>query len=102
MSDTSIHERSVISVSSAPLSAAAPGEAVIIDPASSMYYRLAGVGERVWALIQEPRQVADIRDTLAEEYDAPPDVILHDLKVLLRELANAGLIVVAEPMPEAP
>lgn len=101
MSSARIHDDSVVSVSSEPMSVAAPGEAVILDPASSMYYRLAGVGQRVWDLVQEPRRVSDIRDTIAEEYDAPPEVILEDLKVLLHELATAGLVVVSEPTLDA-
>ena len=80
---------------------AAPDEAVILDPASSMYYRLAGVGQRVWALIQEPRRVREIHEVLVEGYDAPPEVIMKDLKVLLHELAAAGLIIVAEPIANA-
>jgi hypothetical protein len=101
MSSARIHDDSVIAASPEPMSVATPGEAVILDPTSSMYYRLAGVGQRVWDLVQEPRRVSDIRDTLVEEYDAPPAVILKDLKVLLHELVTAGLIVVSEPTLDA-
>ena len=87
---------SIISASKHQLSVASPDETVILDPGSSVYYSLDGVGRRVWALIQEPRLVADVCETLLEEFEVSPDVMMRDLKVLLGELHAAGLIDIAD------
>lgn len=40
------------------------GEVVILKLDNAMYYSLDPVGTRIWELIQEPRSVSEIRDTL--------------------------------------
>jgi hypothetical protein len=64
-----------------------------------MYYRRTGAGERVRELLAEPRRVSDLHATLLDEYDVAPDVLLHDLRALLGELAEVGLVVVAPAEP---
>lgn len=68
------------------------GETVILHMGSGVYFGLDEVGTRVWALIQQPRAVAEVCRKLLEEFD----VELHRCQVsvlaLLREMADAGLI----------
>ncbi len=85
-------ETATIVVADTPVSADLAGEAVILDPDSGMYYGLNEVGARVWDLIQEPRMVSEIRDTLLAEYDVEPDRCKQDLFALLKDLANKGLV----------
>jgi coenzyme PQQ synthesis protein D (PqqD) len=68
------------------------GESVILNLSRGMYYSLDPVGARVWALIQEPRTLAELRDTLSNEYDVDVDDLETDLRDLLRELDAYGLI----------
>lgn len=49
------------------------GEAVILDLKSGVYYGLNDVGARIWNLLQEPRKVDEIRDTLLAEYSVEPE-----------------------------
>lgn len=74
------------------VSADLAGEAVILNLKSGVYYGLNAVGGRVWQLLQEPRTVAAIRDTLLEEYEVDRDSCDRDLLALLQELATAELI----------
>lgn len=74
------------------VSADLAGEAVILNLKSGVYYGLNEVGARIWELIQEPRTVAAIRDTLLEEYEIDRDGCDRDLLALLQELATAELI----------
>jgi hypothetical protein len=78
-----IDDASLVRLASDPVSASAFGETVILDPASSMYYRLTGVGERVCELLAEPRPVRFLYATLLDEHYVAPDVLLHDLRALL-------------------
>ena len=68
------------------------GEVAILDLKAGVYYGLDAVGARIWSLIQEPRTVNEIRDILLEEYDVEPERCERDLLVLLRRLADEGLV----------
>lgn len=57
-----------------------------------VYYGLDAVGARIWNLIQEPRTMNEVHETLLKEYDVEPDRCERDLLALLQELAAAGLI----------
>ena len=74
-------------------STAAIGErAVILGLTSGTYFGLNAVGTRIWALIQEPKQVGEIEQALLAEYEVEPDACGRDLLTLLQELASKGLI----------
>lgn len=68
------------------------GEAVILDLKSGIYYGLDEVGARIWALLQEPRQVNEILNALLEEYDVDLPRCEIDLIGLLRQLRAVGLV----------
>ena len=68
------------------------GEAAILQLASGVYYSLDAVGSRIWALLQSPRSVREIRDALVAEYDVPAERCERDLLGLLEALAAAQLI----------
>jgi hypothetical protein len=87
--------QSVVVAAEAQVSADLAGEVVILNLADGVYYGLDPVGARIWALLQEPRTVAELRDALLEEYEVDPEHCEHDILLLLQELAAAGLITVA-------
>jgi hypothetical protein len=68
------------------------GEAVILNLKTGVYHGLDAVGARIWNLLQEPRNVNDIRDALLNEYEVEPDRCERDLLALLQQLADSGLI----------
>ena len=72
------------------------GEAAILQLASGVYYGLDAVGSRIWALLQQPRTVREIRDTLLAEYEVPAKRCERDLLGLLQALAAEQLIEVQD------
>jgi PqqD family protein of HPr-rel-A system len=69
------------------------GEAVLLDLSSGTYFGLNEVGTRVWQLLHDGRDEAQIVATLAAEYDAAPAVIASDVARLLGDLRSRRLIV---------
>jgi hypothetical protein len=67
-------------------------EAVILHLKAGVYYGLDSVGARIWALIQEPKTVEQIKDAILREYDVEPDRCERDVLALLQELAAEDLI----------
>jgi hypothetical protein len=87
-----VSKHSIVLAVKDQVSADLAGEAVILNLKSGVYYGLNAVGGRVWQLLQEPRTVAAILDTLLEEYEVDRDSCDRDLLALLQELATAELI----------
>lgn len=67
-------------------------EVVILDPRSRRYFGLDQVGARIWELVQQPCVVAEIRDTLLEEYDVSAEECERDVLLLLESLLQERLI----------
>jgi len=87
-----VSEHSTVVAVKDQVSADLAGEAVILNLKSGVYYGLNPVGARIWQLIQEPKAVTTIRDSLLEEYEVKTDICERDLLALLRELAAVGLV----------
>jgi hypothetical protein len=87
-----ISGRSIVTLAKDQVSAELAGELVILDVNAGIYYSLESVGARIWLLIQEPRRVQDIRDSLLEEFDVDPQRCERDLLAFLRGLADKGLL----------
>jgi len=67
-------------------------EAAILNLKDGVYYGLDPIGARIWKLVQTPRTVREVRDTLLEEYDVEADRCENDLIALLQQLAKNDLI----------
>ena len=92
--------QTVIVAAKDQLSSSIGGETVILGLHAGHYYGVGDVGARVWQLIQEPRRVADIHETIVAEYEVEPGVCETDLLKLLDELAAARLVEVrTDPAP---
>lgn len=75
------------------------GDAVILNLKTGIYHGLDAVGARIWNLVQEPKTVSDILNTLLQEYDVEPDRCEREVGALLQKLADAGLIEVSNETP---
>ena len=75
-------------------------EAVILGLHDSVYYGLDPVGARIWAMVQEPRSLASIVETLTIEYNVAAERALSDLIALAGMLIERGLLEIA-PAPTA-
>ncbi len=67
-------------------------ESAILNLKNGVYYTLDPVGARVWNLLQQPRSVLDVRDTLLSEYEVERELCEQDLYALLEKLLGEGLI----------
>jgi hypothetical protein len=67
-------------------------EAAILNLKNSVYYTLDPIGARVWQLIQQPMTLAQIRDVLKGEYDVEAAQLEADIRDLLEQLAEQGLV----------
>ena len=74
-------------------------DTVILNLKTGIYHGLDAVGARIWNLVQEPKTVSDILNTLLQEYDVEPDRCEREVGVLLQKLADAGLIEVSNETP---
>lgn len=72
------------------------GEAAILNLKNSVYYGLDPVGARVWQLIQEPTTLAQIRDVLRAEYDVDASQLESDIRDLVEQMAEQGLIEITQ------
>jgi hypothetical protein len=97
-------EESLVVASPEQVSADLGEEAAILHIANGIYYGLDPVGARVWALVQEPRTIREVKRTLLQEYDVEAGQCERDLFELLEKLLDAGLLQVcaAEPRTNEP
>lgn len=87
---------SIVVASKDQVSSDLAGEVVMLNLKNGTYYGLDEVGARIWNLIQAPRSVGTIRDTILDEYDVEPERCESDLLTLLRDLESAGLVEVKD------
>jgi len=96
MSTLSFPEGSRIAASKDQVSCDLAGEAAILNLKSGVYFGLDPVGARVWSLLQKPVTLAEICDTLTQEYDVERDRLEADLRELISDLTEHGLVQIAE------
>jgi hypothetical protein len=81
-----------IVVSKEQVSCDLAGEAAILNLKNGVYYGLNPVGARIWSLLKEPRTIAEIRETLINEYEVDVLQVETDIQDLLNQLADQQLI----------
>lgn len=72
-------------------------ETVLLDLNSESYFGLNEVGTRVWELIPEVANLEDIYKRLLAEYEIDETALLNDLRQLIDDCSDAGLITLARP-----
>jgi hypothetical protein len=82
----------VVAVSTDQVSSDLAGESVILNLKSGTYYGLNEVGSIVWGLIQQPKAVGDIYQSILQDYDVDPQTCETDVQSLLQDLLKAQLI----------
>jgi hypothetical protein len=87
-----ISESSTVVVTKDQVSCDLSGEAAILNLKSGVYFGLNTVGASIWKLIQEPRTVKEIRDSILEEYEVGSNQCEQDILEILQELSSRGLI----------
>lgn len=87
-----LSKRSIIVVAKEQVSCDLAGEAAILDLKSGQYYGLNPMGARIWSLIQEPRSITEVLNTLLNEYEVDASQCEQDVMALVQKMAATGLI----------
>jgi len=96
MTKGSISTNAKIVVTKDQVSCDLSGEAAILNLKTGVYFGLNTVGASIWKLIQEPRSVKEIQDTILEEYEVDPNQCARDVLELLQELSTHELIQIVD------
>ena len=70
-------------------------DTVILDLASGTYYGLDPVGARMWQLMGEGKTLADVCETMLDEYEVTLEALESDILRLTEELRAKGLVSLA-------
>jgi hypothetical protein len=89
-------ETSVVAADVEVVSCDLAGGAALLDLRAGTYFSMNGVGAFVWGLLRAPIAVSDIHKALVAHYDVEQGECYEDLTTLLRDFAEAGLIVVLD------
>jgi hypothetical protein len=92
MSSHSISKDSIIVVIADQVSSDLADESVILNLKNGTYYGLNEVGSAIWQLIQEPKAVSDICESMLQEYDVDAQTCEKEVQSLLTDLLNAQLV----------
>lgn len=68
------------------------GELIGLEVEQGTCFGFNGTATRIWALIESPRRLTELRDALVAEYDVDPQTCETELRALLRELEDDGLV----------
>jgi hypothetical protein len=90
--DTTLANTSTVVASEHQTSSQVGDEQVILDLEGGVYYGLNDVGARIWEIVQEPVQVEEIIATIQSEYDVTEKQCAADVKELLAEMEEYGLV----------
>lgn len=90
--DGSLRTTSIVVVAKEQVSCPLGEEAAVLNLKNSVYYGLDSVGARIWTLLQQPRSVGELRDTLLSEYEVEARRCEQDLLALLESMRSEGLI----------
>jgi len=74
------------------LSTTLDGEAVILETESGTYYGLNDVATQIWDTLDEPRTVAELQESILEQYDVEADRVQRDLESVLTDMAANDLV----------
>ena len=67
-------------------------ETVMLDLDNGTYYGLDQVGTRIWQLLAEGKTLAQVCDTMIEEYEVSREEIERDVTRLVADLSDKGLL----------
>jgi hypothetical protein len=68
------------------------GETVIVDLANGNYYSMDGSGSEVWAMIEQRRPVAEMKELLTRRYGADAGAVSRDLDALIEKMLAEDVI----------
>lgn len=71
-------------------------ETVILDLETGVYFGLDSIGARIWELLSEGINLAGICDMMQLEFEVDRETLEEDVKRLVQNLKDQGLIIPVE------
>ena len=93
---TSIPDSAIVIANDDVLTTAFGNEIVVLNLHDGVYYGLDDAGARIWQLLRTPVSVEALRDTVVAEFDVEPANCERDIRSLITELLEHGLVKVRE------
>lgn len=90
--DVAVPRDATFRVSGRVLARRVGGEVLLLHLSSGVYHVLNETGARVWALLENGRDLASIADAVASEYDVDPDRAVKDVQAVIARLQEEQLI----------
>jgi hypothetical protein len=85
------------------LSREVEGDTVLLSMAQAEYFGLNPTGTRIWQLLQEPRSIRDVCQSLIAEFDIESDVVEKDVLSVVTDLIAHRLVrIVADDQLQHP
>ena len=75
------------------------GELLGLHVEQGTCYGFNGTATRVWKMIAQPTRLSALRDALLRDYDVDAETCERDLRELLRELEQDGLVSIDAASP---
>lgn len=82
----------IVCVSTSQVASRVGDEVAILDLDNSVYYGLDPVGARVWELIQEPKALSSVLESMLAEFEVDEATARSDLLALIDELIDKRLV----------
>jgi hypothetical protein len=92
----SLTDTSIVASNDEAVSCDLAGGVALLDLRTGTYFSINPVGAFVWGLLSNPVAVSDIHKAVLAQYDVEQGKCYSDLMKLLRELAEAGLIITVD------
>lgn len=77
-------------------------EQVLLDVDRGEYFGLNPSGRYLFSLIDEPKRVKELADTLVVQFDIPFDVAIADVRSFVVEMGRLGLLSISPPSQAVP
>lgn len=68
------------------------GETVMMSISRGTYFGLGGIGGRIWVLLAEPLSLAQLVQTVCDEYEVDEATCHADVEQFVNELLTHGLV----------
>jgi hypothetical protein len=75
-----------------PIATTVDDEVVMLSVRCGAYFGLNGVGSDIWAMLREPRRLADVLASLAERYDVDAPTLEREVTGFIAALHARGLV----------
>jgi hypothetical protein len=96
---TALADEVLITRRSELLEAEVSGELIGLDVESGTCYGFNPTATRIWALLDTPRTLDQLCDTLTSEFQVDRESCARDVVALLRELEADGLVEISGTLP---